>query len=248
MKIQILSDLHTEFGYYEIKNTDSDIVVIAGDVGRGYNVINYLNSNIKNKQVLFVPGNHEFHYQDFNNLTKTFNLYNRKGNIEVLEKNIKIIDDYLFIGFTMWSDFNLYNNKCISKIHIEKNVNDFELIKYKDRKLEVDDISDANAWDMEWFRDILYNNKEYKKIIITHNAPSEKSIHLKYFNNILNPYFANNLEELICSNENIKLWIHGHSHNSSDYYIGDTRVICNPRGYFPNDLNKDFKDDLVIEV
>jgi hypothetical protein len=29
----------------------------------------------------------------------------------------------------------------------------------------------------------------------------------------------------------IKLWTHGHTHELFDYMIGDTRVVCNPRGY-----------------
>ena len=32
-----------------------------------------------------------------------------------------------------------------------------------------------------------------------------------------------------------KLWIHGHMHNRSDYMIGDTRIVCNPRGYAGHD-------------
>lgn len=27
------------------------------------------------------------------------------------------------------------------------------------------------------------------------------------------------------------LWIHGHVHQTADYRIGQTRVICNPRGH-----------------
>ena len=27
------------------------------------------------------------------------------------------------------------------------------------------------------------------------------------------------------------LWVHGHTHDSCDYRVGNTRVICNPRGY-----------------
>ena len=28
-----------------------------------------------------------------------------------------------------------------------------------------------------------------------------------------------------------RLWVHGHTHEIFDYYIGTTRVLCNPRGY-----------------
>jgi predicted NBD/HSP70 family sugar kinase len=29
----------------------------------------------------------------------------------------------------------------------------------------------------------------------------------------------------------IKCWVHGHTHSTHDYMIGNTRVLCNPRGY-----------------
>ena len=44
------------------------------------------------------------------------------------------------------------------------------------------------------------------------------------------------------------LWIHGHTHESFDYEIGKTRVICNPRGYAPIEINKEFKPDFNVEV
>ena len=27
------------------------------------------------------------------------------------------------------------------------------------------------------------------------------------------------------------LWVHGHTHNSFDYQVGNCRVVCNPRVY-----------------
>ena len=43
------------------------------------------------------------------------------------------------------------------------------------------------------------------------------------------------------------LVLHGHLHRQSDYRLGDTRVVCNPRGY-PNQRNPSFVPDLVIEI
>ena len=42
------------------------------------------------------------------------------------------------------------------------------------------------------------------------------------------------------------LWVHGHVHNSSDYVVGKTRVLCNPHGYGTE--NPDFNGALVVEV
>lgn len=43
-------------------------------------------------------------------------------------------------------------------------------------------------------------------------------------------FFASNLDELM-EQVGPALWIHGHLHNPSDYVVGRTRVVCNPRGY-----------------
>ncbi len=43
-------------------------------------------------------------------------------------------------------------------------------------------------------------------------------------------------------------WCHGHMHESFDHQLGRTRAICNPRGYFPNELNRDFNPALVVEL
>ena len=50
-----------------------------------------------------------------------------------------------------------------------------------------------------------------------------------------------------------ELWLHGHVHRSYDYFVGDVRLVCNPRGY-PDPRgpgrreNPDFNPSLVVEV
>ena len=48
--------------------------------------------------------------------------------------------------------------------------------------------------------------------------------------------------------DKVTLWVHGHFHDSFDYDVYGTRVVCNPRGYSPDALNPGFDSDLVIEV
>jgi hypothetical protein len=48
-----------------------------------------------------------------------------------------------------------------------------------------------------------------------------------------------------------RYWLRGHVHKSLDYTIGDTRVICNPRGYpGPGGTREspNFDPHLTIEV
>ena len=42
------------------------------------------------------------------------------------------------------------------------------------------------------------------------------------------------------------LWVHGHLHWRRDYVVGDTRVICNPRGYARE--HGGFDSRFVVEV
>jgi len=47
----------------------------------------------------------------------------------------------------------------------------------------------------------------------------------------MNGGFSSDLSEFIMDRPQIKYWQHGHHHNESDYMLGETRVVCNPRGY-----------------
>jgi hypothetical protein len=40
----------------------------------------------------------------------------------------------------------------------------------------------------------------------------------------------------------------GHTHESFDYEIGKTRVVCNPRGYASTEENKGFRPDYTFVV
>jgi Icc-related predicted phosphoesterase len=67
------------------------------------------------------------------------------------------------------------------------------------------------------------------------------------FSDLLTPVFASNLENLM-DGDRPAFWVHGHMHESYDYGIYGTRVVCNPRGYAPDALNPEFRPDWVMEV
>jgi hypothetical protein len=84
-------------------------------------------------------------------------------------------------------------------------------------------------------------------VVLGHHAPSRQSIHPKYRDQqIMNGAFSSDLDGFIMSQPKIKLWIHGHMHDTFDYHIGDTHVVCNPRGY-PGEITG-FNPNLVIEI
>jgi len=80
--------------------------------------------------------------------------------------------------------------------------------------------------------------------VVSHHSPSPRSVPDRFRDDPLSPAFSSDLESLILRHQP-DLWIHGHTHDSFDYTIGRTRVICNPKGY-SYEHNHEFVADLVI--
>ena len=87
-----------------------------------------------------------------------------------------------------------------------------------------------------------------KTIVLSHHAPSFKSIAEKFKGSITNGSFASNLEDII-EKYKIYIWFHGHVHHKVNYFLYNTLIHCNPRGYLmENELNLEFDLNNVIEL
>jgi Icc-related predicted phosphoesterase len=107
--------------------------------------------------------------------------------------------------------------------------------KFKEEpaKFSPEDAAEYHRMCLDYIKHVVENRKEGDKfVVVGHHAPSIMSIHPKYkHDQIMNGGYMSCLEDFIIDRPAIKLWIHGHVHNRFDYSIGDTRVVCNPRGY-----------------
>ena len=89
-----------------------------------------------------------------------------------------------------------------------------------------------------------------KTVVVTHHAPTGASIPERFradWQSQLNAAYASNLEQMM-GGDAVQLWVHGHTHSNVDVEIAGTRVVCNPRGYAPDDLNRGFDPGRVVEV
>ena len=59
--------------------------------------------------------------------------------------------------------------------------------------------------------------------------------------------YASNFDAVIEGNESA-VWVHGHTHRNVDVEVHVTRILCNPRGYFPDDLNREFNEKFTFKV
>jgi predicted phosphodiesterase len=261
MKIQLVSDLHLEFKHtVRIPDAGADVLVLAGDIclakdfkkkERNPNNVDYYrffdDTCSKFKNIIYIMGNHEHYKSTFN---KTANIL-KEGlseykNLHFLDNECVDIDGMKFIGSTLWTNVNTESPLVANKLKFA--MNDYNLIKYCDdkgnyRKLSPYDTHREHQVSRLFLEDALSNDEPC--VVITHHAPSFKSIHPKYnSSDDLNTLYASDLEHLMKGN--IKAWLHGHTHTVFDYKIGDTRVVCNPHGY-PGE-RKDVDLGFILDV
>jgi predicted phosphodiesterase len=71
-----------------------------------------------------------------------------------------------------------------------------------------------------------------KIVVVGHHAPSKLSTKPQYQDDVMvNGAYSSDLSEFILDRPMIKVWTHGHTHDTFDYLLGSTRIVCNPRGY-----------------
>ncbi|MBT8387846.1 MAG: metallophosphoesterase [Ignavibacteria bacterium] len=248
MKIFPLSDLHIEFENPDIKIPDVDVIILAGDIGIGNKGVKWIKDHIKKVPVIYVLGNHEYYGNKYPGLLNKLKDETRDTNITLLENEIFELNDVLFFGATLWTDYEIFGQSRISGHECEQLMTDFKKIRIEPRysKIKHTDLIHIHKKSLRWLIESLTKNKNNINIVITHHAPSLKSIPEIYNKDLETAAYASNLENIIqdCKPH---FWIHGHIHSSSDYTIDDCRIICNPFGY-PDERNKEFKENLIIEV
>lgn len=262
MKIQIVSDLHLEFGvdyelYEQMCETEADVLVLAGDIASGTSILRTLKEiqNQTGKFIIFVPGNHEYYGNTRKYLDSQLKLFNRTAkNIYILVEDQFRIDDVVFLGSTGWWD----GSGGHIGLTVRNSLNDFRLIGDI-----MDDGDDGRSWgraSKSFFETNLqrYQNRDVKVVCVSHHLPHARSIMPRYASSPLNACFVNRWEELIYDYQP-DLWIHGHTHGSFKYNVKDTIVVCNPQGYPITNYNgedvevttmenPDYNPSLVVEI
>ena len=247
MKLHILNDLHIEFDDFVLPATDADVVILAGDIGVGLEGLRWAEAHFPDKPVIYVPGNHEFYHHDLALIEEL--KAEAPGRIHVLNDDQVIIDGVRFLGSVLWTDFALFGeaDRFFAMQTARKQMTDFSIIKNQGRRFTPEDAARLHTASRGWLASMLAESFDGRTVVVTHHAPSSRSVHHRYARDLLTPAFASNLEMLMDS-DRAALWVHGHMHDPFDYEIYGTRVVCNPRGYAPRALAQEFRPDLVVEI
>jgi predicted phosphodiesterase len=107
MRVHILSDLHLEFGPFDLPKVDADLVIAAGDVNTKMKGLKWLQMQFPSQPVVYVLGNHEFYGDRLPRLTEKLVAEASGTNIHILEDQSFEIGGYRIFGATLWTDFAL---------------------------------------------------------------------------------------------------------------------------------------------
>ena len=216
--------------------------------------------------VIYIMGNHEYYHSDF--ATALDDVRKRLAhlpNLYILEREIKVIDDVTFIGGTLWTDMN--NSDPLTLYHMRTMMNDFRVIQnsavpvyfrtqegdFKTRvaKFSPEDAVTEHVKMKEYIQVVtaMLGENPNKYVVVGHHAPSRRSTHEMYAHDtIMNGGYSSDMDQFIEDRPQIKLWTHGHTHHVFDYMIGETRVVCNPRGYHGYEARADEWKLLIVDI
>ena len=267
MKIQLLSDLHLEADpHFQAEPAPgADVLVLAGDIG-SYQQGGKLTEEDFGLQrfsplpqyagwpcpVLFVPGNHEYDMQDFDEAHARLRATCDRLGLIWLERESAVLDGVRFVGTTLWTDY--------------------DAIALQDRKVQAGDLGAllrlrekafraANFYlrktggtrggepflaepmraqalqCQQWLQAALAQPFDGPTVAVTHFAPSLRSADPRYGLIPGTAGFCNALDDLFA---HAQLWLHGHLHAPSNYLVRgeradgapwQCRVVANPLGY-----------------
>ena len=250
-----MSDLHMEF--YENSRylkafefeAKGDVLVLAGDTFYLRDIItpqkkfwNWASQNFR--QVLMVPGNHEF----YNNgdVTERGDSWQWlfRPNVGYYYNKVVNIDDIDFILTTLWSMIPVQD-----MYHVQQGMNDFRQIMYEGRRFTPEDFNLEHEKCLTYLKQAVKESTAKHIVVVTHHLPTLSVVAAQLMGSVLNGAFATELGNFIADSR-IDVWIYGHSHTNIDITIGNTRIVCNQFGYvdYYEHYKNGFVPDKIIEL
>lgn len=252
MRLWLFSDLHLEYSDLRepLRPPEADVCVVAGDLARGAaNGIHWLARNVApSMPCVYVCGNHEFYkgairegLEDGRKAAQGF------PDVHFLENDTVTIAGVRFVGATLWTDYRIMGHQQLAMMYAKERMNDYRLIAGQRnpwRRFLPEDAYRLHRESRSFIEDSL-SDRSTPTVVVTHHLPHTASIPERFAEDLLNAAYASDLSSVIEARRP-RLWVHGHTHDSADYMVGSTRIICNPRGY--EDENAKFDPALVVRV
>lgn len=260
MKIRFFSDLHNEFANarvntndYHIKEHPEDkdtVLCLLGDIGTKARAIDYANSfSDRFKAIILIAGNHDYYGTSIQSLQDKWKA-EAKINVYPLFSDIVVIDDIVFVGCTMWTNFN--NEDSLVMFEAPRIMRpDYKKITYRHSNgkyslITPEIILKEHTAFVSYLKFILSEFKDKKIVVCTHHSPSYTNESKQFAGNMSSYYYHSNLNDIVCD---VDAWLFGHTHYNVHSVVGEKSTVMssNQRGYFDN-YEHGFDEFKYIEV
>ncbi|OIJ44499.1 metallophosphoesterase [Massilia timonae] len=259
MRLLVLSDLHLEVWRDHVPRIDvsisrPDVVILAGDIHTKSRAPSWAAEIFSGLPVVYVAGNHEFYGEAIEKTGESIaSECFRYPNVHFLDCGEYVYEGVRFLGATLWTDFALFSpdRKWSAMLDARTAMNDYQRIKVATagyRKLHPQDTARLHTAQRAWLQKKLGEPFTGRTVVVTHMAPSMRSVAPEYVADPVSAAFASNLDDLIVK---ANVWIHGHTHCSFDYEVEGCRVVANPLGYRMRNNgaeNQEFDPNFIVEL
>lgn len=280
LRLWVMSDIHLELTRgWDLptpeQRPDFDVLVVAGDlVPRAERGVKWLLERVR-QPVVYVMGNHEFYGTDVDRTVEKAQAAAAGTNVHVLQNGVLRTGNVTFAGCTLWTDFAIGGDIPRSMAIAADRMNDFRKIR-TNRYIERFRPSHAMARHKEsrafLESELRRSRGDERLVIVSHHAPipdmsdglggSDDEPRGSGDDSGLTPAFRSDLRSLMSPAADdgrgelrpADMWIFGHTHQSFDSVVGNSRVLSNAKGYGPwpgqqtTWDNQNFDEKLVVEI
>jgi len=242
MRIQVLSDLHLEAGWspadaarerdLHIDEVGADVIVLAGDTAEGAEGAAWAARQWPDTPVVYVLGNHDPVLASIDGTLADCRAAAAGTTVHVLEREAITIAGVRILGATLWTDFLLHGDPWANEARAAaaRSAPEYRSVRGPGgERLTPSDTVRLFEETVRWLETELATGDPARTVVVTHHAPSPRSLRPGWQSDLTSAAFASDLTPLI-ERHAPAAWIHGHVHAALDYRIGTTRVICNAAG------------------
>jgi predicted phosphodiesterase len=262
-RLWIFSDLHQDWANNawdpaaHVPDDGFDIAVIAGDVHSPLpRALDWLADRLPGVPTIYVPGNHDFWWDDGDDRYTIDDVIARgrdaatRCGIHLLLDDALTLGGIRFLGGTLWTDLRLGSWSMGHALSSSRRgMNDYRRIRRRrsghHKYMRPADTLALHRATTSFLGAQLAAPCPVPTVVVTHHAPHPLSLSDTRMD--LRWCYASNLGGLVDRGQP-DLWIHGHTHNRSDYTLGRTRIVCNPRGHIEESSSRTFDPSFVIQV
>jgi hypothetical protein len=243
-------------------------MVVAGDlIPKADRGVKWLLERVPDRPVIYVMGNHEAYGTDIDRTLEKAREAAAGTSVHVLQDETIRIGDVTFAGCTIWTDFGINGDAHRAMAVAAERMNDFKKIRtsaYRERFRPHHALT-RHFKSIAFLKAEMRKPREGKLVVVSHHAPIPEISDTPGGSGndpTLDPAYRSDLRRLMVSIPDDErgalrpadLWVYGHTHESFDAVIGETRVVSNAKGYGPWPGQQRFWDNprfdetLIIEI